>query len=397
MGVDSRMLVQYRSSNEERVLGGKGILSGMFGKVRPYLDAAPLLLYRSRLSPPWSLAWLSKNIGTFISGVSPEVIHLHGVGHGFLSLKNIRSLRGPLIWTMHDSWAFTGGCHLPGDCDRYKINCGSCPQLNARHEHDLSRWVWNRKADSLADLDVTFIAPSNWLARCARSSSILASKPIEVIPNGVDTSLFMPGDRDRARDILGLSREGVVLLYGASQFTRDSNKGFGLLKEALTLISGSTGHVPLTVVLFGDDGYQDAEIEGIPVRSFGTVESDENLVFLYQAADFFVLPSQQENLPYTVMEAMACGTPCVVFDVGGVRDLVIHGENGYVAKMTTAHDLAKGITWMLADCDRRVMMGRQAIQKIVSGFTVNHVAERYLRLYNCAYERYCQTCRVEKG
>lgn len=381
MGVDSQMLVQYRSSDEERVLGGKGIWSRMTGKLRPYLDGAPLLLYRSRLSPPWNLAWLSKGLDSFVSGISPELIHLHGVGHGFLSLEDIGSLRKPLVWTLHDSWAFTGGCHLPGACNLYKINCGRCPQLNARHEHDLSRWGWNRKADRWADLDVTFVAPSRWLAQCARSSSLLRSKPIEVIPNGIDTLRFMPGDRSHAREVIGLSQEGAVLLYGASQFTRDSNKGFEFLKKALSLISGRLRHKDLTVVLFGDHRCHDTEIAGIPVRSFGTITSDEKLILLYQAADFFVLPSLQENLPYTVMEAMSCGIPCVAFDVGGVCDLISHYENGFVAKAANSYDLAEGIKWMVEDSDRRAALGYKARKVLESDFAIDRVAEHYLDLY----------------
>lgn len=381
-GVDSHMLVQSRSSKDKRIIGGEGMWSRMVGTLRPYLDGFPLLLYRSRLSPPWSLAWLSNNLDTHIADVSPELIHIHGVGHGFLSLKDIGSLPGPLIWTLHDSWVFTGGCHLPGACDRYKIDCGNCPQLNVRHEHDLSRWEWLRKADLWPDLDVTFVAPSRWLAQCARSSSLLNSKKIEIIPNGIDTLRFIPGDRSRAREVLGISQEGQVLLYGASQFTRDSNKGFEFLRNALSLFLGSSKLKNLTVVLFGDQRYHDTEIGGIPVRSFGTIVRDEELVLFYQAADIFVLPSLQENLPYTVMEAMACGTPCVAFDVGGVEDLISHCENGFVATAANEHELADGVAWMLEDTDRCASLGHEARKTIESGFAIDRVAERYLKLYN---------------
>lgn len=397
IGVDNRMLVQYRSSNDQWIMGGERILARLAGKFRPYLDGLPLLLYRSRLSPPWSLAWLSKNIDFELSNYSPDLIHLHGIGHGFFSLNNIKNLSKPLIWTMHDSWAFTGGCHLPGACDRYHVDCGRCPQLNARHEHDLSRWVWHRKADCWPKLDVTFVAPSRWLAQCARSSSLLGSMPIVVIPNGIDTSHFVPGDCSTARDSLGLPQKGLVLLYGASSFTRDSNKGFLHLTRALSKVAASYGQRDLTVVLFGDNNFKDTEIEGIAVRSYGAVTSDEKLISLYRAADLFVLPSLQENLPNTVMEAMACGTPCVAFDVGGVGDLVSHCENGYVARGGNENELSEGIMWMLADSDRRDMMGRNARHTIASGFSLNQVAERYLRLFECAYERHHQSGRQEKG
>lgn len=380
-GVDCRMLVQYKNSDDPLVSGPDGWLAHKAGILRPYLDALPLLCYRSRLSPPWSLAWLPKDIDAEVAAFSPDIVHLHGIGHGFLPIGAIRRLAKPLVWTLHDSWAFTGGCHLPGACTRYSGDCGRCPQLNARHDHDLSRWGWQRKASCWPKLEVTFIAPSHWISNCARSSSLLRSMPIEVIPNGIDTRYFMPGDRAVARNALGLSQQGLVLLYGASSFTRDKNKGFSHLKSSLLLVAARLGQRNLTVVLFGDSNYQDTEIEGISVRSYGHIATDEKLISLYRAADFFVLPSLQENLPNTVMEAMSCGIPCIAFDVGGVCELVSHGENGFVVKAANEHELAEGITWMMADVDRLARLGRRARKTVEDGFSLTGVAERHHSLY----------------
>jgi glycosyltransferase involved in cell wall biosynthesis len=395
MGIESRMLVQYKDSDDSRVLGPKGALSLLSPGVRPYLDAFPLLFYRTRLSPPWSLAWLPKNISQDVASFSPGLIHLHSVGHGFLSLAAIRSLSGPLVWTLHDSWPFTGGCHLPGACELYQMNCGCCPQLNARHEHDLSRWGWNRKAKYWPELDITFVAPSRWMAQCARSSSLLNSFPIEVIPNGIDTSRFVPGDRDIARAAFGLPQKGLVLLYGASAFTRDNNKGFAFLKNSLSLVAESLRKKNLTVAVFGDGDYNEIEIEGIPVRSYGGLAADEKLISLYRAADVFVLPSLQESLSNTVMEAMACGTPCVAFDVGGVGDLISHGGNGFFAKAADEQELAEGIMWMLADEDRRAKLGRNARETIEDGFSLTKIAALHVALYNRILDNSRKiTCRV---
>lgn len=376
------MLVQYKQSDDPMVSGPDGWLAQKTGMLRPYLDALPLLCYRSRLSPPWSLAWLPKRIDAEVDAFSPDIIHLHGIGHGFLPIGAIKRLGKPLVWTLHDSWAFTGGCHLPGGCPRYSGNCGRCPQLNARHESDLSRWGWHRKASCWPKLNVTFIAPSCWMADCARSSSLLDAMPIEVIPNGIDTLCFSPGDRASARAVLGLAQHGLVLLYGASSFTQDKNKGFLHLKSSLSRVAANLGQKCLTIVLFGDNNYKDTKIEGIPVRSFGSVTTDEKLISLYRAADFFVLPSLQENLPNTIMEAMSCGTPCIAFDVGGVSELVSHGENGFVAESANEHELAEGIQWMMADDDRRTKLGRQARKTIEDGFSLTEVAERHRSLYD---------------
>lgn len=380
--IDNSMLVQYKTYVDTPLISGpRNKINSFYANMRPYLDALPLLLYRSRLSPPWSLAWLPYNITFEATSTEPDLIHLHGVGHGFLSLADIKKLPGPLVWTLHDSWVFTGGCHLPGSCKHYRESCGWCPQLNARHEQDLSRWVWKRKSICWPNLDVTFVAPSNWLARSAQSSSLLRSMHVEVIPNGIDTLRFSPADRAGARATLGLPQNGLILLYGAASFTRDENKGFTLFKEALKLISANVARNSMTVVLFGDFRCQETEIAGIPLRSYGVISEDDKLVSLYRAADFFVLPSQQENLPYTVMESMACGTPCVAFDVGGIGDLISHGVSGYFAEAGNIQELAEGIMWMLNDGSRREQLGRQSRLTIEHGFSQDRVVERYVALY----------------
>ncbi|WP_243689208.1 glycosyltransferase [Geotalea toluenoxydans] len=251
-GIDCRMLVQFKQSDDPLVSGPRGLYAQKAARLRPYVDGLPLLCYRSRLSPPWSLAWLPKNIDTEVSACSPDILHLHGVGHGFLSIAAIGRLSRPIVWTLHDSWAFTGGCHLPRDCSRYHFECGRCPQLNRRHEHDLSRWGWQRKAHYWPGLNVTYVAPSQWLANCAQSSSLLGSSSVEVIPNGLDTVLFSPGDRAIAREALGLPPNAIVLLYGASSFTQDENKGFNLLESALSSLAESLPRKSLILALFGD-------------------------------------------------------------------------------------------------------------------------------------------------
>lgn len=381
LGVDIRMLVQYKESADSNVVGPRGLLACLGAEMRPYLDALPLFCYRSRLSPPWSLAWLPNNIDAEVASYAPDIIHLHGVGHGFLPLNAISRLNKPLIWTLHDSWTFTGGCHLPGDCERYTGRCGWCPQLNARHERDLSRWGWSRKAAIWEQLDVTFVTPSHWLASRAASSSLLGSKRIKVIPNGIDVTCFTPGNRGSCRTALGLPQDEIVLLYGASAFTKDANKGFQLLQDSLKLVNERLPKMKLMLALFGDPNYRETELQGIQVRSYGHVSSEEQLVMLYGAANIFILPSLQENLPNTVMESMACGTPCVAFDVGGVRDLVSHCENGFVANAADENELSEGIIWMLADDDRRARMGSQARKAIEDGFSLTEVANRHLSHY----------------
>jgi glycosyltransferase involved in cell wall biosynthesis len=210
---------------------------------------------------------------------------------------------------------------------------------------------------------------------------------MEVIPNGLDTSLFTPCDRRAARTALGLPHDDLVVLFGAAQFSKDLNKGFDLLLDALQIVASRKPTMKVTLALFGDPDYKVTSIGGIPIRSYGPLNSEDSLVELYGAADLFALASRQENLPNTVMEAMGCGTPCVAFDVGGVGDLVSHGKNGYLAKECNQQELAEGIIWMLEDPVRRSVIGQCARQTIESGFSIESVVERYRRLYDLAIER----------
>ncbi len=381
MGVDCSMLVQYRQSNDPLVSGPQGWLARTAGALRPYLDGLPLLCYRSRLSPPWSLAWLPKNIDAEVMAYSPDVIHLHGIGHGFLPISAISRLSAwPLVWTLHDSWAFTGGCHLPDTCDRYRIACGSCPQLNARHERDLSRWGWHRKAACWPQLDITFIAPSRWLARSAQASSLLSRCRIEVIPNGIDTAIFSTGDRLEARRALGLPLDRRLILFGANCALSDPNKGFDLLRGALHSLNGEKLQ-NAELVVFGDILSRTLPACGLPARNLGIIADDERLVLLYRAADLFVAPSRQENLPNMVMEAMACGTPSVAFDVGGLSDIITHGTTGYLAPPYEVGELAQGIMRLLGDESRRQAMADSGRRWIDDNLNMVRVAERYQALY----------------
>jgi glycosyltransferase involved in cell wall biosynthesis len=226
---------------------------------------------------------------------------------------------------------------------------------------------------------------------------LLGSSSVEVIPNGIDTTQFSPGDRASARAALGLPSGVTVLLYGASLFTQDQNKGFAFLKSALFSLAESLPKKNLILALFGDSNFHDNELHGIPVRSYGPIQADDQLVSLYRAADLFVLPSLQENLPFTVLEAMACGTPCVAYLVGGVGDIIAHGENGYFARAADVRALREGITWMLADPERRAVMARQARHTIEADFSLAKVAGRYLELYNCVLANHKQKTNRANG
>ncbi len=379
-GVDSRMLVQLKKGDDPRVIGPSKA-GKLFSSLRPKLDAYPIrLAYKIDKFQSFSPAWLPDFQGAVVHKLAPEIIHLHWINGGFLRAKSLAKLGGPLVWTLHDMWAFTGGCHYDGECGRYTQACGKCPQLHSSNANDPSRWILARKAKAWADLPLTLITPSRWMASCARASALFRNTRIEVIPNGLDLNRYRPVDKTLARNILGLPINKDLILFG-SLSTDDYRKGFTHLKTALGLFAGQPAANKTELVVFGSGRPVNPQDLGLPIHYSGRLYDDISLALLYAAADIFVSPSVQDNLPNTVMEAMACGTPCVAFRIGGMEDLIDHEKNGYLAKPFDAKDLADGLLAMLSDSGRRIDFGSNARKKAESLWGEASLSLSHLELY----------------
>ena len=380
-GISSKMLVQDKSSNDVTVFAPKTRLDQGIARARLTLDALPLKFYRKRDSSTFSLQWLPDGIVPKITQLEPDVINLHWIGEAFLQAEAIAKFDKPLVWTLHDMWAFTGGCHYNQDCDRYTASCGACPQLGSSKDWDLSRWVWQRKAKTWKDLNLTIVCPSSWLAECARTSSLFKDVPVEVIPYGLDTGKYKPLNRKVARELLHLPQDKQLVLFGALKATSDKRKGFHLLQPALQDLSKSGWQEGLELVIFGSSAPDKPLDLGFKTHYLGTLSDDLSLALVYSAADVFVLPSTQDNLPNTVLEAIACGTPCVAFNIGGMPDMIEHQKNGYLAQPYKIEDLAQGIAWVLENKERHRKLGDRAREKAEQEFTLEIQARRYLSLF----------------
>jgi glycosyltransferase involved in cell wall biosynthesis len=321
-----------------------------------------------------------------IHKLSPDLINLHWIGWEFIQIEYLQKINVPIVWTLHDMWAFTGGCHYSGECDRYTSNCGSCPQLHSSKERDLSRWVWQRKARAWKNLQMTIVTPSRWLAKCARASALFQDLRIEVIPNGIDTHRYRPLDKQQARNLLGLPLDVRIVLFGAVSATSAPRKGFKYLEQALQKLSQESLTEPIELVIFGASQPLNPPNLGFKVNYLGRLNDDISLALLYAAADVFVAPSIEDNLPNTLLESLACGTPCVSFDIGGMSDPIEHQHNGYLAKPFEIDDLMRGIAWVLADAERYRQLSERARQKVLAEFDSQLQAQRYINLYQESIE-----------
>lgn len=356
------------------------------GKIRLYQKLQQKLMYASmEKSVDQNQYVFSVNVSPSfltpeIKALNPDLIHLHWIGWEYLPIESLQNFNVPLVWTMHDMWTFTGGCHYSEECTRYRENCGHCPQLKQSREQDLSRWVWKRKSRAWSGLNLTLVAPSQWLANCAQQSSIGRNFPVKVIANGLDTSIYKPMDRQEARKRLNLPLDRKLVLFGAARATSDRRKGYHLLLEALYHLDPNPD-TPLELIVFGASQPETETQLPFKTHYLGKFQDDISLSLLYACADVFVLPSLYDNLPNTLLEAIACGTPCVAFEIGGNPDIIQHQINGYLAKPYNTEDLAQGITWVLAD-EHHHTLATQARAIAETRFTLQHQTQQYLNLYS---------------
>ena len=310
--------------------------------------------------------------------VAPDVVHLHWIA-GFLDLPTwFASIPRdvPVIWTMHDMNPVTGGCHYAGICRGFERDCGNCPQLARPGNDDFSRRNLDLKCDLLASRNVHLVADSVWLEREARASRAFGNVcSTRTIHYGLDHRVFRPRGRRESRDALGIAHDTFVIAFGAESV---SNRRKGLVELLAALRKIDSPNVML--LTFGRDRLPDGA-SGLQTMQVGLVASEDRLANVYSAADLFVLPSLEEAFGQTALEAMACGTPVVGFDVGGVPDMVTPMQTGLLAEPGNAIDLADKIGFMISHPEEARRMGAAARQRVEHRFTLQHQAQAYIELY----------------
>lgn len=384
MGVDSQMLVQVKFSNDADVIATGSKIVKKYPKLKPHLDSLPKLFFRpydQTKRTPFSVQWLPSSIESRITEIEPDIINLHWISGGLINIETISQLNKPIVWTLHDMWAFTGGCHYSQKCDRYKESCSNCPQMPAKCNVDLSRWVWQRKENAWNSINGTLVTPSQWLANCAASSSLLKNWRIEVIPNGLDTEIYKPFEQAVVRKMLQLPQDKHLILFGAENATSNSRKGFHLLKSALENLSKTDWSNKCELVVFGGTKSENSPDLRFKTHYLGRINDEKSLATVYSAVDIMVVPSIQESFGQTASESLACGTPVVAFNTTGLKDIVDHKQNGYLAKAFDTEDLARGIAWILEDKDRLKKLSNYSREKVEQQFTQTLQAQRYKYLY----------------
>jgi glycosyltransferase involved in cell wall biosynthesis len=385
LDIESRMLVAFRSGAEKSIRTWRHNSSVLI-RLRRWL-------YRNQVSRDYARYQQSRPQGYELftddrcdQGLELwaqlrdiDIVNLHWVS-GMLDYRTFFSSAPEhisIVWTLHDMNPFTGGCHYEDGCARYLAQCGACPQLGATNPGDLSHQVWRRKRRSfqqLRDGQLHVVTPSRWLAEAARASSLFATVPTTVIPYGLDTADFAPRDKLFSRDLLSIPADAAVVLFAADS-VNNRRKGVQYLIDALNglqldnlfLLSVGGGQLPIA--------------SSVPYLHLGKINNDLMLSVVYSAADLFVIPSVQDNLPNTVLESMACGTPVVGFDVGGIPDMVRPGVTGLLSPVGDVNALREAIASLLQDPMKRAELSANCRQTVLNEYTLEIQACNYLKLY----------------
>jgi glycosyltransferase involved in cell wall biosynthesis len=377
--VDSQMLVQSKSSDDFTVIGPQSKVQKYFGKLRPTLDSLSVRKYKDRTKTLFSPSRVPfSNVVDKINNINPDIVHLHWIAGSMLRIEDFAKIKAPIVWSLHDMWAFTGGCHYDEKCGGYEKECGNCKVLGSDKENDLSRKIYNRKQKTYSKIDnMTIVGLSKWLSKCAQNSTLLKDKKHINLPNPIDTSIFKAFDKDKARELWSLPKDKKLVLFGAMGATSDPRKGFKELSESMKKLKSEA----IEFVIFGSSEPQEKQNFGFKTHYIGSLHDDVSLVTLYSAVDVMIVPSLQENLSNAIMESLSCGTPVVGFDIGGNSDMIAHQKNGYLARPLDTDDLACGIEWVI-NTENYAELCTNVREKALREFESVVVAKKYIKLYS---------------
>lgn len=381
-GIDSKMLVQRKERHEQEIMRPSGIVDQLVYKLQAFMEERTLKFYGYSPSIPFSTNLISSHsMLRSIKEIDPDIIHLHWIGGGMLKIEDLSKIDKPIVWSLHDMWAFTGGCHYDDECRLYRNSCGNCKVLGSRKEDDLSKKTLHRKEKTFSKIsNMIIIGLSKWLANCAKESTLFKDKKVVNLPNPIDTNRFQPFDQKKARELLNLPQKKKLIFFGAMNATSDTRKGFKELNEALDKLNATD----VELVVFGSNESNKVHNFEFKTHYLGSLVDDITLQVLYNAADILVVPSLQENLSNVIMESLSCGVPVVGFDIGGNSDMIEHKKNGYLAQPFSSDDLARGIEWVINHKDHN-LLSCNAREKVLQEFDSNFVAKRYIELYKEVY------------
>lgn len=388
IGVDSKMLVRLKSSDDDTVYSIK-TSDAQSGKkitihdiihsdlITPHITTAANTIF--------SIPSLSYDITNTDIVANADIINLHWVANYLspLTISKLGALGKQIVWTLHDQWPFTGGCHYSNACIRYETSCTACPQLDL--DVDVAAAVLDEKAKLFQHIPLTIVTPSSWMYAVARESRVFKDKRIEHIPYSLNTEQYNNAPKHRAKETLGIDPHVVTILF-AAQSLYERRKGY---QEFIEVLRCSKNHDQfkrmiqenrIKLIVFGQAGSELLNI-GVPVLSLGVIDSDEAISTAYSAADLYIMTSLEDNLPNTILESISCGTPVLAFSVGGIPDMVKSGITGDLITPFDIDNMSKRLLYLLNHPELLQQMSNCCRQYAEKQYAITIQATRYKQLY----------------
>jgi glycosyltransferase involved in cell wall biosynthesis len=378
-GLNSRMWVNKASSDDWTVKKPISKIEKVLQELRPrFINHTLCKMLRTQNDSIHSPSVFSSKWVKRINSSDADIVHLHWIQNEMLSIKDISKIKKPIVWTLHDMWAFCGAEHYTDD-NRWREGYYSNNRPYYESGFDLNRWTWQRKKKYWNN-PIQIVTSSLWLANCVSESALMHNWRVSVIPYPIDTDRWKLLDKKISRDQLGLPQNVPLILFGAIGGGKDKRKGFDLLLTALEHLKFDKNFKELELVVFGQSQPKSQPKLGFPIHYTGHLHDDISLQILYSAADAMIVPSRLEAFGQTASEAQVCGTPVISFNIGGLPDIIDHKKTGYLAKAFDTKDLANGISWVLDQSNNKHLKNNirdQAVKK----FAEKKISQDYLNIY----------------
>jgi glycosyltransferase involved in cell wall biosynthesis len=372
-GIDSRLWIEDNFSGGWRISGPRTKYEKIATFFRARVNRFYRNFFRSKNIVVHSPALLPSRWVKLINESDADIVNLHWIGSEMISIADVSRIKKPIVWTLHDMWGFCGAEHVSYDV-RWKV--GYLIDNRPQHESgfDINRWTWQRKIKHWKS-PIHLITPSSWLSKCAKNSFIMNNWPSVIIPNPLNVNLWKPYDKDLTRGMFNFLNSSILIGFGGGDAP---HKGFDLLLDALELLSKKTD-VKFKLVVYGQYEKIDSPSYSFPIQYMGALQDDLSLCMLYSALDILAVPSRNDNLPNTAVEAISSGTPIVAFDIGGLPDIVVHKETGYLAEPFSTTDFSRGIEWILSQ--NRKDLRDKNYSRFLDRFSSKVVAIKYIKTY----------------
>ena len=378
--VMSSMFVSNKTSNYEGIFTYRNDIAKFYAFFKRGLGKKISKLQKTDNKVLHSVSCLPCRLDKFINSSSYDLIHLHWLQGEMMSIESIGRIKKPLIWTLHDNWAFSGSEHLPFDRSdtRYQEGYKKRNKPAGHKSFDFDRWCWERKRKSWNN-KIKIVCPSNWLKECAEKSALMKSWDINLIPHPLDIEIFKPWPKKVAKDLFKLPLNKKIILFGSMDGTNNFNKGWDLLSKSLKIISSKNSN--FVAVIFGQSYGNHLKGTDIPVYYAGKLQDSESLAMLYSAADLMVVPSRMESFCQTASESTTCGTPVIGFKYSGLKDIISHNETGFLIEPYDYKSLANGILELLVNEQKLKEFSIACRNKAVDLWSYKRISEMYFKRY----------------